>query len=144
MKVEIDYSNCLDFITEKEITEETLKSIGQLDKLVDRSGEGSEFTGWLDLPEKASADIERIEKTAKRLRKQSDITVVIGIGGSYLGSKAVIEALKPPVNIHGKGNDHEVLFAGQNISEEYLSAIKEYLSNRNFNIIVISKSGTYD
>lgn len=142
MKLEIDYSNCLDFITEKEITEETIRSISQLDKLVNRTGEGNEFTGWLDLPEKASGDIEKIEKTAQRLRKQSDITVVIGIGGSYLGAKAVIEALKPPVNIPGKESEHEVLFAGQNISEEYLSAIKDYLSDRTFNIIVISKSGT--
>ncbi len=86
--------------------------------------------------------LEKIEKTAKHLRSVSDTTVVIGIGGSYLGARAVIEALSHSFSTLLKNKHHDVIFAGQNISEDYLAELIELLDGRNYSIVVISKSGT--
>ena len=93
-------------------------------------------------PEDIQNQLDRIGKTAKHLRSVSDTTVVIGIGGSYLGAKAVIEALSHSFSPLLKSKHHEILFAGQNICEDYLSDLLEILEDRNYSIIVISKSGT--
>ena len=111
-----------------------------LNKVLNGSGEGADFLGWVNLPsETLESDLaERIESVATRLRAECDTVVCIGIGGSYLGAKAVIEALKPTF----AQTTPEILFAGQNIGEDYLAELSDYLRNRRFGIIVISKSGT--
>ena len=86
--------------------------------------------------------LEKIEKTAKHLRSVSDTTIVIGIGGSYLGARAVIEALSHSFAPLLKNKHHDVIFAGQNICEDYLAELIELLDGRNYSIVVISKSGT--
>jgi glucose-6-phosphate isomerase len=88
------------------------------------------------------SQLDRIEKTADHLRSVSDTTVIIGIGGSYLGAKAVIDALSHSFPSLWKTKHHEILFAGHNISEDYISDLLEVLDGRNYSIIVISKSGT--
>lgn len=112
--------------------------------LSDGSRAGSDFLGWTDLASKTTAaEIADIEATAAVLRKECDYVVCIGIGGSYLGAKAVIEALQDSFASYKTtvGNPR-VLFAGQNISEDYLSELQQLLIGKRFGIIVISKSGT--
>ncbi len=101
---------------------------------------GNDFLGWVDLPSRTDAAlIADINETAKQLREDCEVVVSIGIGGSYLGAKAVIEALSSSFPACG---ETKVIFAGQNIGEDYLYEINNYLKDKKFGIIVISKSGT--
>lgn len=106
------------------------------------TGLGNDFLGWLHLPSATPADmLDDIEATAQHLRQNCDFVVAIGIGGSYLGAKAVIEALSDSFAAYThKGT--QVLFAGNNIGEDYLHDLMSLLSGRRFGIVVISKSGT--
>ncbi len=115
-----------------------------MEKLHKGTGEGNDFIGWLDLPSRVlSSDlVSDIENTATQMRGMCDVVVAIGIGGSYLGAKAVIEALNNSFDAYIPANGPKVLFAGQNIGEDYLYELSEYLSDKKFGIIVISKSGT--
>ncbi|HEX2786880.1 MAG TPA: glucose-6-phosphate isomerase [Ignavibacteria bacterium] len=107
------------------------------------TGKGSDFHGWMDLPARISeSEINDIKYCAENLRSISSAVVVIGIGGSYLGARAVIEALSPSFkNKFEKGNP-DILYAGHNLSEEYLHELLSLLSGIDYSIIVISKSGT--
>ncbi len=108
--------------------------------LVNGDGAGNDFLGWLRLPADTTPElVADINATAEALRRDCDTVVCIGIGGSYLGAKAVLEALGSQF---GKADGPEVLFAGQNIGEDYLYELQQYLRGRRFGIIVISKSGT--
>jgi len=113
-------------------------------KLHDGTGKGNDFLGWVTLPSSISEDIlNDIEATAKKLREACDVVVVAGIGGSYLGAKAVIDALSNSFDWLQKDRKAPVIvYAGNNISEDYLSELSEYLSDKQFGIINISKSGT--
>ncbi|GAB4296675.1 MAG: glucose-6-phosphate isomerase [Marinilabiliales bacterium] len=110
-------------------------------KLINRNGAGNDFLGWMDLPEIIDNNIlNKIQHTTQRLKKQSDIVVIIGIGGSYLGARAVINALSGHFK---KNNDYpEIIYAGHNLCEDYHSELISYLDNFDYSIIVISKSGT--
>ncbi len=113
-----------------------------LAKLTDGTGAGNDFLGWVKLPQDTpEALLDDIDATAARLRQLCDVVVAIGIGGSYLGAKAVIEALSDSFAAY-KNTGTKVLFAGQNIGEDYLAELKDYLADKKFGIIVISKSGT--
>lgn len=107
--------------------------------LVNGSGKGNEFLGWMDLPDRMRPTLDVFEQTARTIRKQSDYLLVIGIGGSYLGAKAAVEALRPYYNA---AEGVEVLFAGNHISGEYMADLKDFLEDKRFSINVISKSGT--
>ncbi|MFA6801808.1 MAG: glucose-6-phosphate isomerase, partial [Acholeplasmataceae bacterium] len=105
----------------------------------EKTGLGNDFLGWLDLPlDYDKNEYARVLKAAEKIRKQSEVLVVIGIGGSYLGAKAGIEFLKKPF----VEEDFEIVFAGHQMSGSYLNHLVEYLSNKSFSINVISKSGT--
>jgi glucose-6-phosphate isomerase len=130
------------FISQEEIIALAQKSLIHLDSLNAGTGPGNDFLGWLSLPDDILQQIDEIEKTANHLRSVSDTTVVIGIGGSYLGSRAVIEALSHSFTPYMKGRNHDVIFAGQNICEDYMSDLLDILDGRDYSIIVISKSGT--
>jgi len=111
--------------------------------LEDGTGEGNDFLGWLHLP--SSIDDQQltdIEATAARLRQECEYVIAIGIGGSYLGAKAVLEALSDHFAAYKAGNGPKVLFAGNNIGEDYLHDLMTLVDGRKFGIIVISKSGT--
>lgn len=112
--------------------------------LHDRSGAGSDFLGWLNLPsEITEAYLSEIENAAALLQKACDLVVVIGIGGSYLGAKAVIDALSNSFDwLQTKRSAPIIIYAGQNISEDYLFELQELLRDKRFGIISISKSGT--
>ena len=105
---------------------------------------GNDFLGWLHLPTNISPDfIAEIKATAAVLRQECDAVVVAGIGGSYLGAKAVIEALSNSFQwLVNDGSNPTILFAGNNIGEDYLYELTSYLRNKRFGVINISKSGT--
>ncbi len=110
-----------------------------------KTGKGNDFLGWVDLPSSISeTDLADIEKTALKLQgKHLEIFVVIGIGGSYLGAKAVIDALSDSfAQIKGSFEAPLILFAGQNISEDYLAELRDLLETKEWACAVISKSGT--
>ena len=118
------------------------ESVRAIATLEEGTGEGSDFLGWETLPSLTDEGlISYIEATAARLRSLCDYIVVVGIGGSYLGAKAVIAALDDAFSTQ-KGKKPEVIFAGQNLSEDYLGELMELVSDSRFGIIVISKSGT--
>ena len=112
--------------------------------LTEHSGEGSDFLGWLDLPvERETEEIRRIRAAAKRIRENSDVFVVIGIGGSYLGPRAAIELLQGPNRNIGKGKgDPQVFFAGNSLSTRHWNELCRLLEGKDFSIAIISKSGT--
>ena len=111
-------------------------------ELIEKSEDETEFLGWLNLPtEYDKKEFARIKRCAHKIRKDSDILLVIGIGGSYLGSRAVIEALKGPF-YNMKEDSLQVIFVGNNLSSEYINDVIEILEGKNFSINVISKSGT--
>ncbi|MCL1942676.1 MAG: glucose-6-phosphate isomerase [Candidatus Azobacteroides sp.] len=113
-------------------------------KLHEGTGKGNDFLGWVNLPSSISDQfITEIETVAKGLRDKCEVVVVAGIGGSYLGAKAVINALSDGFDRLREDRENPVVvYAGNNISEDYLAELTEYLSDKQFGIINISKSGT--
>ena len=111
--------------------------------LHEKTGRGSDYVGWVNLPAEIKDDfLTDIENTAKAINdKKIDVYVVIGIGGSYLGAKAVLDALSDNFS-HLKGDKPAALFAGQNISEDYMHELRDLLKNKEWALCVISKSGT--
>lgn len=109
--------------------------------LVKGTGKGNDFLGWMNLPEDIKPQLEDIQATAELLRKECEVIVCIGIGGSYLGAKAVIDALSS-LFAYLEGNKPAIVYAGQNIGEDYLYELQNLLKDKRFGIICISKSGT--
>ncbi len=109
--------------------------------LVKGTGKGNDFLGWLNLPEDIKPQLKDIQATADLLRKECEVIVCIGIGGSYLGAKAVNDALSNSF-AWLEGKKPAIIYAGQNIGEDYLYELQELLANKKFGIICISKSGT--
>lgn len=142
--IKIDISKILDFVSQDSLKALEPEAKTALEKLEKGTGEGSEYTGWMDLASKTDSGlIAEIKQTADLLRKECDVVVVAGIGGSYLGARAVIEALSDSLaQLKNDGKDPVILFAGHNISEDYLYELTEYLKGRRFGVINISKSGT--
>ena len=119
------------------------KALAAKQTLESGSGAGNDFLGWLHLPSSIDEQhLQSIEQCAQSLRQQCEYVVTIGIGGSYLGAKAVIEALSDHFAAYKNGNGPKVLFAGNNIGEDYLYDLMDLVRGHKFGIIVISKSGT--
>ena len=134
----------LDIRLNKHINKEVLasyeKKVNEINKMImNKSGAGNDFLGWVDWPVKYDKqELERIKKDAQYVRDNFDILVVCGIGGSYLGSRCALEALKGL-----KSDDKlEIIFMGQTFSPNYVAQVMNYLKGKNFAINVISKSGT--
>ncbi len=141
-----DYSNATQFFKPEELAAAKKRAVAASKMLENRSGEGSEFLGWLDLPKNYDrSEFSRILKAAQRIKKQSEVLVVIGIGGSYLGSKAAIEFCGHTFHnrLPKKSRKFpEIYFAGTNLSSAYLADLLDVIGDRNFSVNVISKSGT--
>jgi glucose-6-phosphate isomerase len=120
---------------EEELKTLTPRALLELSSLLKREGAGADMLGWLDLPRLPGAAIEKIVDRAKRIQDENDCLVVIGIGGSYLGARAAIEAL--PIEA-----SFPVLFAGINLSPTYHESLLKELENKRFALCVVSKSGT--
>ncbi len=112
--------------------------------LTDRTGEGADHLGWLDLPTATpTPELNRILSAAKRIRQTSDVCVVVGIGGSYLGPRAAIELLQGPNRNLGRGKgDPQILYAGNSLSTRHWNELTHLLEGKDFSVVVISKSGT--
>lgn len=142
MTVFFNFSNALSFMQKSEV-----EQLGEFVKVAhgflhEKRGPGSDFLGWVDLPNQYDKqEFARIKQAAERIRKQSDALVVIGIGGSYLGARAAIEALSHTFH-NQKSGTTQMYFAGQNMSSTYLSHLLELLEDKDISINVISKSGT--
>jgi len=141
--IKLDYSKTLSFIREDDIFSFQTEIESHIKALYNKTGKGNDFLGWVNLPSSISFEnIKEIEKSAAFFKDNCEIVVVIGIGGSYLGAKAVINALSDNFSQLKSNNNPLVIFAGQNISEDYLAELRSVLNNKNWGIIVISKSGT--
>ena len=141
IKVSIDHIK--DFISLEDVYAYTDEIEIQLKSIMEKTGQGSEYLGWVNLPEEFDAEIlSSIKEKAGRLSAVSEIIVVTGIGGSYLGARAVIDALNHQFASLIQRNDPLVLYAGQNIGEDYLTELLQVLDQKDYSIIVISKSGT--
>ncbi|MBD5115248.1 MAG: glucose-6-phosphate isomerase [Ruminococcaceae bacterium] len=111
--------------------------------LTEKSGLGNDFLGWVTLPTDYDKDeFQRIKKAAEKIKSDSEVLIVIGIGGSYLGARAAIEALKSALYNSLKKDTPEIYFVGNSISPTYLSEVISLVEGRDFSVNVISKSGT--
>lgn len=145
-KITFDYSKTAGFISEEEIGYMSRLTEQAKDVLVSKSGAGNDFLGWIDLPvDYDKEEFSRIEKAAEKIKKDSDVLIVIGIGGSYLGARAAIEFLR-----HGfynslpkeKRGTPDIYYVGNSISSTYLQGVIDVIGDRDFSVNVISKSGT--
>jgi len=145
-KLSLDLSVSKDFIPESELNMIKAMVLAAKEQLISGTGAGSEYTGWLDLPVNYDREeYERIQKAAAKIRKDSDVLLVIGIGGSYLGARAAIDFLSHSFynNLSkDKRKGPEIYFCGNNISSYYIRHLMDVIGDRDFSINVISKSGT--
>ncbi|UHA71781.1 glucose-6-phosphate isomerase [Paenibacillus sp. 481] len=142
MTISFDYSNALAFMQQSEVDQlsEFVATAHQM--IHEKKGAGSDYLGWVDLPiHYDKEEFARIKQAAAAIRNHSDALIVIGIGGSYLGARAAIEALSHTFHNQMKGNT-QVYFAGQNISSTYITHLLEMLEGKDISVNVISKSGT--
>ena len=142
--IQIDIKNTNGFVDEKVVKSYEVSVKNANEMLHNGSGKGSDFLGWLHLPSSITeSHLSDIEQTAKVLQENCEVVVVIGIGGSYLGAKAVIEALSDSFDwLQKERKTPVIVYAGQNIGEDYLYELQTLLKNKKFGIISISKSGT--
>jgi glucose-6-phosphate isomerase len=141
--IQVNIDHLETFVSKKEIFAFSDEIKAHLMSLTEKTSEGNDFLGWVDLPEELNdAFLSSIEDIAQKLASSSEIIVVTGIGGSYLGARAIIDALNHNFTnlIH---REHPlVLYAGHNLGEDYLTELLEVLDHKDYSIIVISKSGT--
>lgn len=145
-KVTFDYSKAASFISDEEVSYMSKLVADAKDLLVSREGAGNDFLGWIDLPvDYDKEEFARIRKAAQKIQSDSEVLIVIGIGGSYLGARAAIEFLR-----HGFYNNvpkeirktPEIYYAGNSISGTYLKGLLDVVGDRDFSVNIISKSGT--
>jgi glucose-6-phosphate isomerase len=143
-KLKMNIQHVYKFVTEDEILKQGTNAIACNRALHDGSRPGNDFLGWVNLPSSITEDaIKEIEDAAVNLRTRCDVVVIVGIGGSYLGARAVIDSLSNAFDwLQQDRKSPVIMYAGNNISEDYLFELKEYLKNKSFGIINISKSGT--
>lgn len=145
-KLTFDYSKASSFISKYELDamKDCVKAIHNM--IHNKTGLGNEFLGWVDLPKNYDKEeFERIQKSAKKIQSDSDVLLVIGIGGSYLGARAAIEMIGHSFKNNLTKEDRkapEIYFVGQNISSTYMSDLLDIIKNKDVSVNVISKSGT--
>ena len=144
MALNLDESYVKQFVCDEEISNSTHLIKAAHEALHNKTGPGADFLGWLNLPsELKSTEIDRIEAAAEKIKSNSEVLVVIGIGGSYLGPRAVIEALKSSMhNIFQADGGLQIFYVGNSISSTHLNNVLKICANKSFSINVISKSGT--
>lgn len=140
--INIKVENALSFVDAADRNKYSKRALESINTLYAGTGKGNDFLGWLRLPsETTEAHLKDVQETAEKLRKEIDVLVVVGIGGSYLGAKAVLSALAGSFDDYSQ-EGVKIVYAGHNLSEDYLYELMEYLDNKRFGICVISKSGT--
>ena len=145
-KVTFDYSKALGFFSEAEIGYMETQVNGAVELLHSKTGAGNDFLGWMDLPVNYDkAEFARIKAAAEKVKNNSDVLIVIGIGGSYLGARAAIEFLSNTFYNNlpkDKRKTPEIYFVGQNISSTYINHLLNMIEGKDVSVNVISKSGT--
>ncbi|MCM1125655.1 MAG: glucose-6-phosphate isomerase [Lachnospiraceae bacterium] len=145
-KVTFDYSKAASFIKEHEVESMKKLALDAKELLVSKKGAGNDFLGWIDLPEDYDKEeFDRIKKAAAKIQSDSEVLLVIGIGGSYLGARAAIEFLRHSFyNVVSKEvrKTPEIYFVGNSISSTYIKHLMDVIGDRDFSINMISKSGT--
>lgn len=145
-KVLFDDSAAKTFISADEIKNMEKLVLTAKEELVTKTGAGNDFLGWIELPSKYNkAEFARIKKAAEKIQSDSDVLLVIGIGGSYLGARAAIDFLRHSFynNIpKSKRKTPEIYYVGNSISTQYMAHLKDVIGDRDFSINMISKSGT--
>lgn len=145
-KVTFDYSKAAGFISDHEVESMKKIALAAKDELLGREGAGNDFLGWIDLPVDYDKDeFARIKAAAEKIKADSEVLVVIGIGGSYLGARAAIEFLRHNFyNMVSKEvrKTPEIYYAGNSISSTYLKHLIDVIGDRDFSVNIISKSGT--
>lgn len=143
-KITVDISKTAGFIKAGAVQNLAKEVLAQQQKLHDKSGAGNDFLGWVNLPSSiTAAELNDIKQTAANLSSKADFVVVVGIGGSYLGARAVIDALSDSFDyLRTDRKNPVVLYAGQNIGEDYTYELLDLLKDKSFAVVVISKSGT--
>ncbi|MCR5503591.1 MAG: glucose-6-phosphate isomerase [Lachnospiraceae bacterium] len=145
-KVTFDYSKAACFVGDHEIANMKEQALKAKETLVNRTGAGNDFLGWIDLPVNYDREeFARIKKAAEKIRSDSEVLLVIGIGGSYLGARAAIEFLRHSFyNVVSKEirKTPEIYFVGNSISSTYIRHLMDVIGDRDFSINMISKSGT--
>ena len=142
--LKFDYSQALSFVSEAAIQAYQPEIEKHYRELFDKTGKGNDFLGWIELPDQTDDHLlDKIENTAAGLKAKSEVFVVIGIGGSYLGARSVIEAMNSHFSqLKRDGKAPVILYAGHNISEDYLHDLLGVLNEKDYSLAVISKSGT--
>ncbi len=142
--IKVDISNVWGQVSLPELLKMEKEVFDAHNTLTEGSGEGNDFLGWLDLPvQEPTEEMRRIYAAAQRIRESSDVFVVVGIGGSYLGPRAAIELLQGPNHNIGKGKgDPQIFFAGNGLSTRHWNELMRLLEGKDFSIAIISKSGT--
>ncbi len=144
MRINFDYSRALSFVSEEELSayQPFIDAAHRL--MEEKTGLGKEYLGWLGLPsEIQQQQLEAIKQAAEKIRKDSEVLIVVGIGGSYIGSRAAIEMLSPYYyNQQVDDGRPEIYYAGQNISGRYIKDLLRLVEGKSLSINVISKSGT--
>jgi len=142
--IQLNIEKALSFVSKETINAYASKTAEANKKLHAGSGKGSDFLGWINLPSSLTSEIlEDIQATANILRSKCEVVIVAGIGGSYLGAKAVIDSLSNSFDWLQKNRKNPaIVYAGNNISEDYLAELTDFLKDKSFGIINISKSGT--
>ena len=142
--ISLNIDKVLGTVSKKQILDQETKANNCIATLHNGDGKGNDFFGWLHLPSSITdEELTDIENTANILREKCEVVVAVGIGGSYLGTKAVVDALNNSFDFLLKERKNPILlYAGQNIGEDYLYELTEILKDKQFGIINISKSGT--
>ena len=141
--IKIDLTRTKKCISENDLNGIIPKLSVAHDTLVKGTGAGSDFLGWLRLPEEIDPEeFARVKKCAEKIKNDSDVLLVVGIGGSYLGARAAIEFIKGNTYNQRTGGCPEIYFVGNNLSTDYINEIIEIIGDRDFSINVISKSGS--
>lgn len=146
MKVSFDYSLAKQVIRNEEVDMIKSSVLAAREELVGGKGAGSDFLGWVDLPVNYDKEeFDRIKKAAEKIKSDSDVLLVIGIGGSYLGARAAIEFLRHSFYNHLKKEERktpEIYYVGNNLSSDYICDLIDVIGDRDFSVNIISKSGT--
>jgi len=144
IQVKLELDQMFSFISKDQLLEYDKHIVSAYRKIYNKTGAGNDFLGWVDLPSAITEqEIAALEAHAAELRKKSEVFVVIGIGGSYLGARAVIETMTHHFSaLNDTGNNPHIVYAGQHISEDYLAYLLDILDKKEYSLAVISKSGT--
>lgn len=141
--IKVETNHVRNFVVENQLDTYKKKVATTFKTIYSHNGAGSDFLGWVNLPSSITADfIKDVKTKAEELRKKSDVFVVVGIGGSYLGERAVIEALSNHFAQMVDTGNPKIIYAGHNMSEDYMSDLIKLLDNKEYSMTVISKSGT--